>query len=652
MATTLVSPGIQVKEKDLTNMVIGDSDSIGAVAIVAEKGPVEEIVTISNETELVANFGKPNGSNFEWFFTAASFLKYANVLRVVRINSGHVNACVSGTAIIIKNTDHWTENYADGSANIGMWAARTPGTWGNNLKVWQCPSLTVYEQDLGANNLVNQSDAAEGDTTIVMDDVDANNYAIIVNDIIAFTSDAAGAAPLTGHEGVEYIVTAVNTSTNTLTFKQHGVFSTKGLAAAVADNSFVTRRWRWYDEFSGAPGTSKYASDRSGVDDEMHIIITDEDGGLTGTANTILEKWDKVSKASDAKTDSGDNNYYVDAIYNGSEYIYWMDHNTSGSNWGSAAAGTTFTNINVADESSLASGTDDYSPTNGEKKSAYDYFDDDTVVVNLMMAGPGDSTHAGNLIDIMEKRKDMMAFVSPERADVVNVSNSNTQTENVKNFFLNLASTSYVAFDSGYKKMYDKYNDVYRYVPLNGDVAGCCANADLQEAPWFSPGGLNRGNIRAVVGLAYNPTNAQRDILYRNRINPVTTFPGQGTLLYGDKTALSRNSAFNRINVRRLFNHIEKAVEEAARSVVFEFNDEFTRSQFVGAVEPFLRDIQGRRGITDFQVVCDDTNNTGQVIDANEFRADIYIKPARSINFITLTFVATRTGVDFSEVIT
>jgi len=647
---SLVSPGIQVKERDLTNMVIGDSDSIGAIAIVAEKGPVEEVVTISNETELVEHFGKPNGSNFEWFFTAASFLKYANVLRVVRINSGHVNACVSGTAIIIKNSDHWQENYADGSANIGMWAARTPGTWGNNLKVWQCPSLTVYEQDLGANNLVNQSDAAEGDTTIVMDDVDANNYGIIVNDIIAFTSDAAGATPVAGHEGVEYLVTAVNTTTNTLTIKQHGVFSTKGLAAAVADDSYVTRRWRWYDEFSGAPGTSTSVSNKSGVDDEMHILITDEDGGLTGTANTILEKWDRVSKASDAKTDNGDNNYYVDVLYNSSEYIYWMDHNTGGSNWGSAAAGTTFTNINTSSAISLTAGTDDYSPTNGEKKSAYDYFDDDTVIVNLLIAGPGDSTHAGNLIDLVEKRKDVMAFVSPERGDVVNVSNSNTQTENVKNFFLNLASTSYVAFDSGYKKMYDKYNDVYRYVPLNGDVAGCAANADLVEAPWFSPAGLNRGNIRAVVGLAYNPTNAQRDILYRNRINPVCTFPGQGTLLWGDKTALSQNSAFNRINVRRLFNHIEKAIEEAAK--VFEFNDEFTRSQFIGAVEPFLRDIHGRRGITDFQVVCDGTNNTGQVIDANEFRADVYIKPARSINFITLTFIATRTGVDFSEVIT
>ena len=340
----LVSAGILVQEKDLTNMVIGDSSSDGGIAICSEKGPVEEVVTISNESELVNVFGKPNASTFEWFFTAAAFLKYANTLRVVRINSGHVNAVSSGTALNVKNTNHWDATYSDGSANVGQWAARSPGTWGNNLKVWQCPSLTVYEQDLGTNNRVNDAAAAETDTTIVVDDADATNYAIVANDIISFTSDAAGLVPVTGHEGVEYLVTAVNTTTNTLTIKQHGVFSTKGLAAALADDSYITRKWRWYDEFAGAPGTSTSVSNVSGVDDEMHIIITDEDGGLTGTANTILEKWSHVSKASDAKTDSGDDNYYVDVLYRGSEYIYWMDHNTGGTNWGSAAAGTTFTN--------------------------------------------------------------------------------------------------------------------------------------------------------------------------------------------------------------------------------------------------------------------------------------------------------------------
>ena len=648
---TLVSPGILVQEKDLTGIVTGDASTMGGIAICSEKGPVEEIVTVGNEAELVSQFGKPNASTFEWFFTAAAFLKYAGALRVVRINSGHVNACVSGTAILVKNTEHWLANFADGSANVGSWVARTPGSWGNNLKVWTCPSASTYEQHLGTDNLVNDSSAAEGDTTIVVDDADKANFAIVVNDIISFTSDAAGAVPLVGHEGVEYIVTAVNTSTNTLTFKQHGVFSTKGLAAAVADDSNITRRWRYYEEFAGAPGTSTDTSAAGGSGDEMHIIVTDEGGSLTGTVNTILEKWSHVSKAFDARTDSGDINYYVDAIYRGSEYIFWMDHNAAGSNWGTGKTGTTFTNVIPSAEDSLGSGTNDYSPTNGEKKDAYDLFDQDQEPVSLMIAGPGDATHVTNLIDIAEKRKDLMVFASPERADVVGVSNSFTQTNNVRNFFLGIASTSYCVFDSGYKKMYDKYNDQYRYIPLNGDTAGCVANAELVADAWFSPAGLNRGNIRSAVGLAYNPSQTQRDTLYRNRINPICAFPGEGTLLWGDKTGLSRNSAFNRINVRRLFLYLEDAIERAAKAVLFEFNDEFTREQFVGMVEPFLRDVQGRRGITDFQVVCDETNNTGQVIDANELRADIYIKPARSINFITLTFVATRTGVDFADVI-
>ena len=648
---TLVSPGILVQEKDLTGIVTGDASTMGGIAITAEKGPVEEIVTVGNESELVSQFGKPNADTFEWFFTAAAFLKYAGALRVVRINSGHVNACSSGTAIIVKNTEHWLANYADGSANIGQWAGRSPGTWGNNLKVWQCPSASTYEQHLGTNNLVDDTAAAAGDTTIVVDNADASGYAIVVNDIISFTSDTAGQVPLTGHEGVEYLVTAVNTTTNTLTFKQHGVFSTKGLAAAVANDSNITRRWRWYEEFAGAPGTSTDVANASGSGDEMHIIITDEDGGLTGTANQILEKWSHVSKANDARTDSGDANYYRDVLYNSSEYIFWMKHNTTGTNWGNAKSGTTFTNVIPSSEISLTGGTDDYAPTNGEKKFAYDLFDQDQLPVSLMIAGPGDATHVTNLIDIAEKRKDLMVFASPERADVVGVSNSFTQTNNVRNFFLGIASTSYAVFDSGYKKMYDKYNDQYRYIPLNGDTAGCTANAELVADAWFSPAGLNRGNIRSAVGLAYNPSQSQRDTLYRNRINPVCAFPGEGTLLWGDKTGLARNSAFNRINVRRLFLYLEDAIERAAKAVLFEFNDEFTREQFVGMIEPFLRDVQGRRGITDFHVVCDETNNTGQVIDANELRADIYIKPARSINFITLTFVATRTGVDFADVI-
>jgi phage tail sheath protein FI len=304
----------------------------------------------------------------------------------------------------------------------------------------------------------------------------------------------------------------------------------------------------------------------------------------------------------------------------------------------------------------LSIGADDFNPTVGELDDGYSYFADaDIVDVNLVMAGKAPDgtdgvTHATNLIDLCEGRKDCVAFISPRRADVVGITTGAAQTNNVKGFFDNLSSSSYAMFDSGYKYMYDKYSDVYRYVPLNGDIAGLAANTDNVADPWFSPAGYNRGQIRGVVKLAFNPTKGQRDILYPARINPVCTFPGQGTILFGDKTALARPSAFDRINVRRLFIVLEKAIATAAKYQLFEFNDAFTQAQFRNLVEPFLRDVQGRRGITDFSVVADATNNTGEVIDRNEFVADIYIKPARSINFITLNFIAVRTGVSFSEI--
>jgi len=329
-----------------------------------------------------------------------------------------------------------------------------------------------------------------------------------------------------------------------------------------------------------------------------------------------------------------------------------MDHNSSGSNWGSNASGTTFTAVNTPTSQSLSGGADGSSVTTGQLKTAYEFFQDaDTVDVGLIIAGPsGSTTHVDNLITIAENRKDAIVFCSPQRADVVNVTNSNTQTTNVIDFFDNIRSSSYVVFDSGYKYTYDRYNDVYRFVPLNGDMAGLSARTDLIADSWYSPAGFNRGIVRGVVKLAYNPTKSQRDQLYPKRVNPVATFPGQGTVLFGDKTGLSSPSAFDRINVRRLFITLEKAISTASKFQLFEFNDEFTRANFRNIVEPFLREVQGRRGITDFLVVCDETNNTGDVIDRNEFVAEIFVKPARSINFITLSFVATRTGVAFEEV--
>ena len=635
-----VSPGVLVQERDLTNVIPAVATTIGAVAGQFNQGPMDEVTSISSEKELVETFGKPDSTNFEFWFSAASFLQYSSSLRVVRAaNTSSVNAVVSGSALRIKNTDHYqngdgtTGPYNDGSANVGEWAARTAGAWGNNLKVSVCPSATAYE----AVNKTTTNDAstAVGDTTIVL----TSGTDFLVGDIVNFGESG-------GHE---YRVTGV--STNTLTFVRHPS-GTGGLHTAVANGSQVRRRWQYYDLVDKAPATSTYASNRSGVNDEMHIVVVDEDGGITGTAGEVLEVYDSVSKGSDAKTAQGDTNYYVDVLYNQSEYIYWMDHVATGSNWGSAVAGLTFTALSAPFARSLVSGADGSTVSTAELKTAYEKYNDaDTVDVNLIIAGKGNATHIDNLITIAENRKDAIVFVSPERSDVVNVTNSTTQTTNVKGFFDSIRSSSYAVFDSGYKYTYDKYNDVFRYVPLNGDIAGLAARTDLIADSWFSPAGFNRGVIRGAVKLSYNPTQGQRDELYRARVNPVVTLPGQGTLLFGDKTGLSTPSAFDRINVRRLFITLEKAISTASKFQLFEFNDEFTRAQFRNIVEPFLRDVQGRRGVTDFRVVCDTSNNTPNVIDSNEFRADIFVKPNRSINFIQLQFVATRSGAAFEEVV-
>ena len=659
----LVSPGVQVNEIDLTNVIPAVSTSIAAISLPAQKGPVEEVVDITSEQELVQTFGKPNGSNFEPFFVAANFLKYGNALRVVRPTSAIVNAAVSGTKVLVKNDDHYQENYASGEGNVGEWAARSAGTWGNSIGVSICPSATAFEENIGSSNLTIGEDAV-GATSILVDDGSAFN----VGDLISFsTADASSTATnfahISGDEGNEYEITAI--SSNTLTVRLDGDANGGGVKAIVPDNTFIRRRWRWYDLFATAPGTSAWSTENGrGSNDELHVVVYDTTGDITGNdvdvagqrTASVIETYAGLSKNSAAKTAQGSTNYYPDVIFTQSQFVYWMDHNSSGSNWGTDTT-TTYTAVNSPTLNSLTGGTDDYSVTIGEHTIAYDRFKDaETVDVNLILGGktPDDATNGDTygtmLIDLCESRKDCICFISPARADVVNVSTALTQTDNVKTYFDTLPSSSYAVFDSGYKYMYDKYNDVYRHVPLNGDVAGTCANTDIVTDPWFSPAGFNRGQIRGAVKLAYDPKQAHRDTLYKARINPVVNFSGQGVHLFGDKTALTKPSAFDRINVRRLFIVLEKAIATASKFQLFEFNDEFTRAQFRNLVEPFLRDVQGRRGITDFSVVCDASNNTGEVIDRNEFIADIYIKPARSINFITLNFIATRTGVAFSEV--
>ena len=655
-----VSPGVLVTEKDLTNIVPAVSTSGGGIVITAEKGPIDEVTLISSELELVANFGKPNNDNFEEWFTAANFLGYGNNLKIVRPITGVVNAAVSGTAVLIKSTTDYLDNYSTGQGSVGSYAAREAGTLGNSLKVSQCTNSTAFGPHSMSGNLVADASAAIGDTTISVDDGSLTQ----VGDILEFGDASAVPSTDGAPSGVYYKITGI--STHVLTIARFntatGQTETGGLRHAVVDNAKFLRHWEFYFQFSNAPTTSDDVLAAGGSLDEMHIVVLDEDGGITGAAGEILETFEGVSQASDGKSSTGSSNFYADVIYNTSSFVYVMDHETTLANAGSAKKGQTFDNAQgdafVVKTYSLASGTDDYAVTNAEVATAYEKFNDaENVDISLLLCGPSQTsadatgdTKATAVMDIATARKDCVAFISPARTDVVDVANAITQTQNVVGFADGLPSTSYAVIDSGYKYMYDRYNDVYRFVPLNGDIAGLCARTDNIADPWFSPGGFNRGQIRGAVKLAFNPNQTQRDELYKSRVNPVTSFPGQGTVLFGDKTAQSKPSAFDRINVRRLFIVLEKAVSTAAKFQLFEFNDEFTRAQFRNLVEPFLRDVQGRRGITDFSVVCDDSNNTGDVIDRNEFRADIFIKPARSINFIQLNFIATRSGVAFSEV--
>ncbi len=415
-------------------------------------------------------------------------------------------------------------------------------------------------------------------------------------------------------------------------------------------------------QFEFSPDTSPYAKNagKTGAEDEVHVLVLDKNGAWSGVAGTVLEKFTGLSKASDAKKLDGSNNYYKDVLNSQSKYIWWTDHSTAvgatGAEWGTAVTtiGTSqYKALTAALDITLTGGVDDFSPSAGNQQTAYSIFANDELYdISLVMAGKASSVVATYIINnVAEVRKDCVVFVSPEDTDGSIILGSDAAAITKLTAYRDaLPSSSYAVLDSGYKYQYDRYNDKFRYVPLNGDVAGLCARTDYTTDPWFSPGGLNRGQIKNVVKLAVNPGKTQRDTLYKKGVNPVVTFPGEGTVLFGDKTLLSAPSAFDRINVRRLFIVLEKAIATAAKFQLFEFNDSFTRAQFRNLVEPFLRDVQGRRGVTDFRVKCDDTNNTGEVIDRNEFVAEIFVKPNRSINFITLTFVASRSSVNFNEI--
>jgi hypothetical protein len=622
-----VSPGVNVSEIDLTTVVPAVSTTEGGFAGQFRWGPANTAVLVDSEDRLVNIFQKPNSDNATDFFTAANFLAYGNALNVVRVvGSGALNAAES-TAALIENEDSTiptTDNFY----------AKYAGVLGNSLKVSVCPDATAWQSTVSLPYAISRNSDQLAITSANTAQVTA---AFNVGDIVDL-------GPSSDKRKIQTIGSSANATHVIITLESK-------YSGADASGSSVVRNWEFSGNFDEAPTTTTNGTALGATGDEIHIVVADEDGLITGTKNAVLESYASVSLGTDAKTEQGAINHFADVINQQSAYIAASTKALLGS---TTLSGTTFSTGGVVRNSSLVNGADGSNITSENKIIGYDHFASaEDIDISFLLGGDANATLATHLItNIAESRKDCIAVLSPERADVVkNNSYAGKERDDIIAFRDTLPSSSYAVLDSGWKYQYDKYNDVYRYVPLNADTAGLMVQTDLTRDPWFSPAGYNRGNVKNAIKLAYNPSKGDRDQLYKKGINPVVTFPGQGTVLFGDKTLLSKPSAFDRINVRRLFIVLEKAISTASKFTLFEFNDEFTRSQFTNLVVPFLRDVQGRRGITDFQVVCDSTNNTGEVIDRNEFVGDIYIKPARSINFIQLNFVAVRSGVEFSEIV-
>ena len=674
-----VSPGVNVSEIDLTAVVPSVGTTEGAIAGVFRWGPVDERVLVDSEDTLVQRFGKPTNHNAETFFTAANFLAYGNSLFVARgadvtetFNAiANTGAVASVADEVVKNADSYPNVTFDANT---AWVARYPGELGNSLKISVVDSANAYSQDYN----IATDGSAEGDVSDAIGDtfltftpgskvvavqlqgtVQTFDSSSADDDIIAILSVGdILEAPNGQLMKITTIGAPVNTGANPflsnwdITCEQ-----TFNGAAVNVSTQDLKRRWEFFNNVDRAPGTSQYLVDRSlTAVDELHVVVADEDGLFSGVPGSVLEVFESLSRATDAKTETGATNYYKDVLNNLSNYVWWTA-DRSGAASALASAVVTSTNLTPSRFSfnSGADGTGEDTVSVSAVTNAYDLFaNPEDVDVSLVLAGSaqsgGPNVVANYLIsNIAEVRKDCLVLISPARADVVQNANPAQAVVAFRNNITN--NSSYAVLDSGYKYMNDKYNDVFRWVPLNGDIAGTIVRTDQNRDPWFSPAGFNRGQIKNVTKLAYSPNQSQRDLLYKNDVNPVVLKPGQGTILFGDKTLLGQPSAFDRINVRRLFIVLEKAIARAAASLLFEFNDEFTRARFRNIVEPFLRDVQGRRGITDFEVRADENNNTAAVIDRGEFVGDIFIKPARSINFVQLNFVAVGTGVTFSEIV-
>lgn len=733
-----VSPGVNITEIDLTGIVPAVSTTEAGIAGVFRWGPADVANLVSTEVELVDTYFKPDSSNFETFLTAANFLAYGNKLYVVRTvaaeaknavvlqnSSTTANADNSTHSVVVKNQEAYENDITKPSA--AAFIAKYPGSLGNALKISICDSANAFEStvsntSLGGANLV--AEITQGNTNLVItakNHVGSSSAAVTVSQAQAALTDLNNTKDLIG---VNDLIVVGNSSIGTQELRVVAVEADKANSDISTENvdigdtastrftvsanvtvaskytlgttahmnlessTGMKRRWEYFRNFDAKPGTSLFANNvanNQNANDELHIVVTDEDGTISGVKGTILETYNALSRATNAKNESGETLYFETVLNDQSKWVFTggttvrpgSDLDTSGDTYVNTAVEISGVSNTVPFSRSFEVGRDGGTAQNQQKfiiagepgaaegnvalsvlTGGYDKFKNaEEIDISIILQGKArgassSSSHQlGNYIidNICEPRKDCIAIISPEKSYIIN--NAGDEAANTVDFRNNMTSSSYGILDGGYKYQYDRYNDVYRYVPYAGDVAGLIVRTDTNRDPWYSPAGFNRGIIKNVIKNYYNPDKADRDILYKNGINPIVTFPGQGTILFGDKTLLAKPSAFDRINVRRLFIVLEKAIATAAKYLLFEFNDEFTRAQFRNMVEPFLRDVQGRRGIFDFRVVCDETNNTGEVIDRNEFIGDIYIKPARSINFIQLNFVAVRTNVDFSEVV-
>jgi len=716
MPLNLASPGIVVREIDLTTgRSIPSVEKIGAIVAPFAKGPVNVPTLINNERELLENFGEPyqTDNHYEHWMVASSYLSYGGKLRVVRAGDNGLTNGIIGTAASLRIDsldDYNAKGYDENTVSNVVIAARNPGSWANGVRVAIIDAKA--DQILTGISTANVT-VGLGITQAISSILPGAGTTSVLDGYLKGIVTGIGASSI--EVKVLSHVSSVNTETQ-VDYQQSGVYSFSGTATVsigtavgVGTTAIGTSTSDWFNSQSigvnstssvswsnlaQRPGTSAYAAARNSRFDEVHVVVIDALGTITGNAGAVLEKHLNLSKATNAEYSVGSTAYWRKYIAENSKYIFGLGQpvglvttgfssgftqvTATNGNWNQKTEGTTFSAIGsyVNDFSKGANYTGISTITTTGALTAsltkltegYELFEStENYKVDFLLMGSASysisqaQALANKLISVAEIRKDAIAFISPYRGSALSVSGaSGTQesvrsasdiTDSVIQFYSPITSSSYAVFDSGYKYVFDRFASTFRYVPLNGDIAGLCARTDINNFPWYSPAGTTRGAILSAIKLAYNPTQSQRDRLYSARVNPVVFSPGSGVILFGDKTGLSRVSAFDRINVRRLFIYLENFISQVAKDALFEFNDEVTRTTFVNTIEPFLRDVQAKRGVQDYVVICDETNNTAAVIDNNEFIADIYIKPARSINFIGLNFIATRTGVDFAEVI-